>query len=87
MCFIYSQILKTAQKCLVLARRSLTSSSSSCLFLLFLDVSTADLEVPLMGTADDSLHFFTTFPSLSVRYMYYDNCDTPTSWQPTEIVY
>jgi hypothetical protein len=36
---------------------------------------------------NDPLHFFTRFSGLSVSYMYYDDCDTPTSWQPTAIVY
>ena len=31
--------------------------------------------------------FFERFPTLSVSYMYYDECETPASWQPNAIVY
>lgn len=31
--------------------------------------------------------FFARFPTLSVSYMYYDDCDTPASWQSNAIVY
>jgi hypothetical protein len=41
----------------------------------------------LQNVLSDPEAFFTRFPGLSVSYMYYDDCDTPASWQPTAIVY